>query len=79
MGSFTGLNSIFLLFFTEQDPPMFNIINFLSMSSHEFFLAGIPQTLNNKLAFTKNVKTTLRGKLVFEDKKQPYNFISEII
>ncbi|MEE0648995.1 hypothetical protein [[Clostridium] scindens] len=58
---------------------MFNIIDFLSMSSHEFLLAGDTPDPSKYLGFYQNVKAALREKLTFGDKKQPYDFISEII
>lgn len=62
MNSFTGLLHISFIF-SEQDPPMFNIIDFLSMSSHDFLLAeGTPDPLNY-LGFYQNVKATLRENL----------------
>lgn len=59
------------LFFTEQDPPMFNIIDCLSMSSHEFLLAGDNPDPLKYLGFYKNVKAALREKLAFKDKNSP--------
>lgn len=47
---------------------MFNIFDFLPMSSHELLLAGDTPDPSKYLGFYKNVKAALREKLAFKDK-----------
>ena len=48
--------------------PMFNIFDFLPMSSHELLLAGDTPDPSKCLVFYKNVKAALREKLILKDK-----------